>query len=425
MRKVALGLRENARQFWLLVLINGFVGAMIGLERELLPLLGEQEFGVTSKTALLSFIASFGAAKAIANYSAGRLGDSFGRKQVLVAGWIVAIPVAPLIIWAPSWSWIVFANVLLGAHQGLAWSSTIVMKIDLVGPKQRGLAMGLNEFAGWLAVGIAALAAGLIAERFGLRPVPFYLGIGFVAAGLSLTVLLVRDTTAHVALEAASHPAPAHSNAGVFAAATWRDPALSSCSQAGLVNNLNDGVVWGLLPLLLAGAQLSRSHSALLVAIYPTVWGATQLITGLMSDRYGRRTLIVAGMTIQAIALSIIASVASFWSWLAASALLGIGTAMVYPTLLAAVSDAAHPAWRSSAVGVYRFWRDSGYVAGALFAGVFAQLYGIRPALHAVAVITLLSGALVALRMPQTQEGGIRATSNNPESGAHRVRHQG
>ncbi len=401
MRNVSLGLRENARQFWLLVLINAFVGSMVGLERELLPLLGEHEFGIASKTALLSFIASFGAVKALANYSAGRLADAWGRKRVLVTGWLFAIPVPLLIIWAPSWGWIVFANVLLGVNQGLAWSSTVVMKIDLVGPKQRGLATGLNEFAGYLAVGIAAFAAGLLAQAFGPRPVPFYLGIAFAAAGLVLTILFVRDTSAHAQLEAANRthgPRPA----SVFAAVTWRDPALASCSQAGLVNNLNDGVAWGLFPLLFAGAGLSRPHIGVLVAAYPAVWGVAQLLTGVTSDRIGRRPLIISGMILQAFALMLIGLAESFTTWLWASVLLGLGTALVYPTLLAAISDVAHPSWRSSAVGVYRLWRDSGYVAGALLAGVIADVFGMRTAILAVAAITLISGLAVALRMPET-----------------------
>ena len=403
MRSVALGLRENAGQFWLLVLINAFVGSMVGLERELLPLIGEQEFGIASKTALLSFIATFGAVKAMANYSAGRLGDAFGRKRVLVVGWLFALPVPLLIMWAPSWEWIVFANVLLGINQGLAWSSTVVMKIDLVGARQRGLAMGLNEFAGYLAVAVTAFAAGLLAQQYGARPVPFYLGVACAVAGLVLTLLLVRDTTAHAHLEAgARQPSPLRRN-GVFADATWRDPALASCSQVGLVNNLNDGVAWGLFPLLFAGSQLPGAQATLLIAIYPAMWGISQLFTGAASDRYGRRPLIVAGMAVQAIALAAIALTASFQSWLAGSVLLGLGTALVYPTLIAAISDVAHPSWRSTAVGVYRFWRDSGYVFGAVLAGVIADRLGIRAAVLVVAGITLLSAIAAAMRMPETR----------------------
>lgn len=403
MRSVALGLRENAGQFWLLVLINAFVGSMVGLERELLPLIGEQEFGIASKTALLSFIATFGAVKAIANYSAGRLADAFGRKRVLVAGWLFAIPVPLLIMWAPSWEWIVFANVLLGINQGLAWSSTVVMKIDLVGARQRGLAMGLNEFAGYLAVAVTAFAAGLLAQQYGARPVPFYLGVACALTGLVLTLLLVRDTTAHAHLEAGARSLSPLKRNGVFADATWRDPALASCSQVGLVNNLNDGVAWGLFPLLFAGSQLPAAQATLLIAIYPAMWGISQLFTGAASDRYGRRPLIVAGMAVQAMALAVIALTASFQSWLTGSVLLGLGTALVYPTLIAAISDVAHPSWRSTAVGVYRFWRDSGYVFGALLAGVIADRLGIRAAVLVVAGITLLSAIAAAMRMPETR----------------------
>ena len=403
MPSVTLGLRANAGQFWLLVLINAFVGSMVGLERELLPLIGEQEFGIASKTALLSFIATFGAVKAIANYSAGRLGDAFGRKRVLVAGWLFALPVPLLLMWAPSWGWIVFANVLLGINQGLAWSSAVVMKIDLVGGEQRGLAMGLNEFAGYLAVAASAFAAALLAQRFGLRPVPFYMGAVFAVTGLILTLLFVRDTTAYARLEGGTHDTSGRMRNGVFADATWRDPALASCSQVGLVNNLNDGLAWGLFPLLFASIQLPRTQAALLIALYPAMWGISQLFTGAASDRYGRRPLIVAGMVVQAGALAVIGLTASFYPWLTGSILLGLGTALVYPTLIAAISDVAHPSWRSTAVGVYRFWRDSGYVFGAVVSGVVADVFGIRAAVLAVAAITLLSGMAAALRMPETR----------------------
>ena len=398
---VQLGLRANAGQFWLLVLINAFVGGMVGLERELIPLLGEEEFGLASKTALLSFIASFGAVKAASNYAAGTLGDRWGRKQVLVAGWLFGIPVPLLIMWAPSWGWIVFANVLLGVNQGLAWSSTVVMKIDLVGPRQRGLAMGLNEFAGYLAVAMAALAAGVLAHRFSARPEPFYLGVGFAVLGLVLSVLFVRDTREHAVLEGRS--GARMSKRAIFTAATWKDPTLASVSQAGLVNNLNDGVAWGLFPLLFVMHGLPREQTALLVASYPAAWGTFQLFTGAWSDRIGRKPLIVWGMVVQAAALVSIAVVNSFNSWLAGSLLLGAGTAMVYPALLAAIGDAAHPDWRSSAVGVYRLWRDSGYVAGALLAGLLADRWGVSVAIMGAAGLTFLSGIAAALRMPSPE----------------------
>lgn len=413
---IRLGLFANWRQFWLLVLVNAFVGAMVGLERHILPLLAEQEFGLASKSVVLSFIASFGIAKACTNLLAGGLGDRIGRKRVLVAGWLVGLPVPLLVIWAPTWGWIVAANLLLGVNQGLCWSTTVIMKIDLVGPERRGLAMGLNEFAGYLAVALAAVAAGFVAQAYGLRPEPFYLGLGFVAAGLALSLLAVRDTTAHVTLEAAQHGERGRGGSGgrgeadggklrfseVFARTTFRDPALLSCSQAGLVNNLNDGLAWGLFPLFFALAGLSIAEIGVLAALYPATWGVCQLATGALSDRWGRKWLIASGMLVQAGALLAIALSRGFGPWAAAAALLGVGTAMVYPTLLAAVSDVAHPSWRGTAVGIYRLWRDSGYVAGALAAGVLADLFGMSAAIAAIAALTLGSGLMVAWRMPET-----------------------
>lgn len=404
-----LGLRANWRQFWLLVLVNAFVGAMVGLERTVLPLLAESEFGVASVSAALSFIATFGAVKAAANYSAGWLGDRYGRKRVLVAGWLFAIPVPILVIWAPSWAWIVVANVFLGVNQGLAWSTTVMMKIDLVGPRQRGLAMGLNEFSGYLAVALSALVSGLVAEAYGLRPEPFYLGIGIVAAGLALSLILVRETHAHALLEARLSVSDEEDRsqgsigAGrVFALASWSDPALSGASHAGMVNNLNDGLAWGLFPLFFASAGLDVAQIGVLTFVYPAVWGTLQVWTGAKSDVWGRKGLIVAGMLLQAAALAALAVLRGFWPWAAASVLLGAGTAMVYPTLLAVVGDAAHPRWRGSAVGVYRLWRDSGYVVGALVAGVLADVAGMPAAIGVVAALTFGAGVLVAVRMPET-----------------------
>jgi MFS family permease len=410
---VALGLRENRRQFWLLVLVNAFVGAMVGLERTVLPLLAEEEFGLASKGAVLSFIATFGVVKAATNLFAGRLGDLYGRKRVLLAGWVFGVPVPLLVMWAPSWGWIVFANVLLGINQGLAWSTTVIMKIDLVGPKQRGLAMGLNEFAGYLAVAVAALATGWVAEVWGLRPEPFYMGLGFAAAGIGLTLLFVRDTRHHVALEAAgfaSSTVPEGSATDevrmgtreILARASWRDPALSSASHAGMVNNLNDGLAWGLFPLLFAAGGLSVGQIGMLGFLYPAVWGVLQLWTGALSDRWGRKRLIAGGMMVQGLALAAVAAGSGFAVWAAAAILLGVGTAMVYPTLLAAISDVAHPRWRGSAVGVYRLWRDGGYAVGALVAGVLADLFTMPTAIGVVAVLTFLSGVQVAWRMPET-----------------------
>lgn len=407
---IALGLRENWRQFWLLVLVNAFVGAMVGLERTVLPLLAEAEFGVASKSAALSFIATFGIVKALTNFFAGRLGDRYGRRRVLLAGWLFAVPVPLLVIWAPTWSWIVFANVLLGVNQGLTWSTTIIMKIDLVGPKRRGFAMGLNEFAGYIAVAFAALATGYIAAAYGFRPAPFYLGIAFAATGFALSLFFVRETRDHSALEEASFDQRMSvGNYGgevsareLFARVSWRDPALGSASQAGMVNNLNDGLAWGLFPLFFAAAGLDVAQIGVLSFTYPAVWGVMQLWTGAASDRWGRKWLIAGGMLLQGVALGAIAIARGFWPWMGAAALLGVGTAMVYPTLLAAIGDVAHPRWRGSAVGIYRLWRDSGYAVGALLAGVVADLFGMAWAIGVVALLTVASGLAVIWRMPET-----------------------
>ena len=397
---VTLGLGANWRQFWLLVLVNAFVGAMVGMERTVLPLLAQAEFGLASKSAVLSFIATFGVVKALTNFFAGRLSDIYGRKHVLLAGWLFGLPVPFLVIWAPSWSWIVFANVLLGLNQGLAWSTTVIMKMDLVGPKQRGWAMGLNEFAGYLAVALAAFGTGYLAQAYGLRPEPFYLGIACAAMGLAISLLFVRETRHHVALEAGDHVEL--STREIFARASWRDPALSSASHAGMINNLNDGLAWGLFPLFFAAAGMDVAQIGILSFTYPAVWGVLQLWTGALSDRWGRKRLIAGGMLVQGVALAAIALVRGFWPWVAAAALLGAGTAMVYPTLLAAVGDVAHPRWRASAVGVYRLWRDSGYALGAILAGVLADLFGMAWSIGAVALLTFASGLLVLVRMPET-----------------------
>jgi len=403
-----LGLRANWRQFWLLVSVNAFVGAMVGLERTVLPLLAQAEFGLASKSAALSFIATFGVVKALTNYFAGRLSDLYGRKQVLLAGWLVAVPVPFLMMWAPSWSWILFANVLLGVNQGLTWSTTVIMKIDLVGPKQRGLAMGLNEFAGYLAVAFAALGTGYLAQAYGLRPEPFYLGIAFTAAGLALSLLFVRETRHYAALEAGAiasdgvRDGPQPGTHEILTRTTWRDPALAAASQAGVVNNLNDGLAWGLFPLYFAAAGLDVAQIGILCFIYPAVWGLLQLWTGALSDRLGRKPLIAGGMLLQGGALAGVALVRGFWPWVVASALLGAGTAMVYPTLLAAIGDVAHPSWRGSAVGMYRLWRDSGYAVGALLAGALADLFGMGRSIGIVALLTFASGLLVVVRMPET-----------------------
>lgn len=401
-----LGLRENLGQFALLVVVNAFVGAMIGLERSILPAMAQEEFHVAARAAILSFIVVFGITKALTNYFAGRLCDRYGRKPVLVAGWLVAAPFPFVVMWAPDWNWVVAANVLLGVSQGLTWSTTVIMKIDLVGPKQRGLAMGLNEFSGYFAVAGSALATGWIAAERGVRPEPFYLGVAYAAIGLALSVLVVRETSLHAAREAGLHPSgagePGLTPAEVFKRATLSDRNLSSISQAGLVNNLNDGMAWGLFPLVFAAAGLSLAEVGALAAVYPAVWGMAQIFTGALSDRVGRKQLIVWGMWVQAagIAATVTSSTAAGFG--GAAVLLGIGTAMVYPTLLAAIGDVAHPSWRASAVGVYRLWRDLGYAVGALVAGVTADRFGLAAAVWLVAGITFASGAIAALRMSET-----------------------
>ncbi len=406
---VVLGLRANWPQFSLLVLVNAFVGAMVGLERTLLPLIAEQEFGLASRSAVLAFLVSFGLVKAVSNFVAGSLADRVGRKPVLVVGWLVGAPVPVLLMMAPTWSWVVFANVLLGINQGLAWSMTVTMKIDLVGPSNRGLAMGLNEFAGYIAVAFSAFATGYIASRFGLLPEPFYLGIAFAVLGLAISTFFVRETRGHVDAEArmqtpGPEPAkPPRHGGEVFARVTWRDPALMSASQAGLVNNLNDGLAWGLFPLFFASAGLGIEQIGLLAAAYPATWGILQLGTGALSDRWGRKWLIAGGMAVQGVALGSMVMFTGFAAWFAAAVLLGAGTAMVYPTLLAAVADVAGPTWRGSAVGVYRFWRDSGYAVGAIVAGVLADAYDVPIAIGAIGALTLASGAVVAWRMPETR----------------------
>ena len=412
---VVLGLRENWRQFWLLVLVNAFVGAMIGIERTVLPLLAEQEFGIASTSAAMSFIATFGTVKAVTNLVAGRLGDVHGRRRVLIAGWLFAVPVPFMVILAPSWSWIVFANVLLGINQGLTWSTTVIMKVDLVGPKQRGFAMGLNEFAGYLAVALAALATGYLAASYGLRPAPFYPGIAITAVALLVVMLFVRETEPHAALEGRQrereHAQTGHTErlgTRALFRMSWSDRAFSSISQAGLVNNLNDGLAWGLFPLFFAAAGLTMSEIGMLAFIYPAVWGVLQLVTGPLSDRYGRKFLIAGGMLLQGGALFAIAAITEFGGWAIAGAALGAGTAMVYPTLLASVGDTAQPRWRGSAVGMYRFWRDSGYVVGAVISGMAADRLGMPAAIRIVAVLTIGSGLFVMWRMPETHPGASR-----------------
>jgi MFS family permease len=416
---IRLGLRENWQQFALLVLINAFVGGMVGLERTVVPLLAEQEFGLASRTIALSFIVSFGVVKALANLFAGRFSDRIGRKQILVAGWLFGLPVPVIIMLAPSWDWIVLANVLLGINQGLCWSTTVIMKIDLVGPARRGLAMGLNEASGYLAVAGAALASGYLAARFGLRPEPFYLGVVFAVAGLVLSLLFVQESHGHArheaAVQAGSTPSSAPPSFGdIFTLTSWRDRRLFATSQAGLVNNLNDGMAWGLFPLFFTAGGLPIDQIAMLAAIYPAVWGLGQLGTGALSDHIGRKPLITGGMLVQALAIFVIVVSSGFVPWAVGAMLLGLGTAMVYPTLLATIGDVAHPEWRASAVGVYRLWRDGGYAIGALLAGIVADLLGLRWAIGAVGVLTLASGLVVAAVMTET----LAARQINPGASA-------
>jgi MFS family permease len=401
-----LGLGANAGQFWLLVLVNAFVGSMVGLEREVVPLMGERLFALASQTAVVSFIVTFGFTKALTNLYAGHAADRTGRKPLLVAGWIVALPIPFLLMWAPAWGWIVFANVLLGINQGLCWSMTVVMKIDLVGPKQRGFAMGLNEFAGYLAVGVAAYASGAIAQAYGLRPWPFVIGIGASCTALVLSTFAVRDTHGHARLEAALRGTLGPDRAArfheLFARVSWRDRTLAAVSQAGLVNNLNDGLVWGIIPLYLAAAGLDVGRIGVVAALYPATWGLLQAGTGALSDRIGRKGMIVAGMWLQAAALALFLVRGSYALWIVASLALGAGTALVYPTFLAAIGDAVEPQVRASAVGIYRLWRDSGYAFGALLSGVIADRLGQSAAIAVVAGLTFVSGSVVVARMQET-----------------------
>ena len=402
--EIRLGLRANLGQFVLLVAINALVGGMIGQERTVLPLLATDVFGLAAFSSALTFIVAFGLTKAVTNFVAGTLADRYGRRPVLLAGWIIGLPVPLLVILAPDWSWVVVANILLGVNQGLTWSTTIIMKIDLVGPARRGLAMGLNEAAGYGALALTALATGLIADRSGLRPGPFLLGLAYAAIGLGLSAMRVRETRDFARLEAgdrssSEQPGDARSLPRIFVLSSIREPALSAASQAGLVNNLNDGLAWGLLPLYYATAGLSIGEIGLLAALYPAVWSIGQIVTGALSDRVGRKRLIVAGMLVQATALALTAATHGLVVWSGAAILLGIGTAMVYPTLLAAVGDVAPPSWRASAVGVYRLWRDMGFAIGALLAGFIADRWGMPAAISIVAAITALSGMVVLIRM--------------------------
>ena len=430
---IRLGLRENLGQFSLLVLINVFVGMMVGLERTVVPLIGEKEFGLVSKTAIVSFIVSFGVTKAICNLFAAHVSETVGRKKVLVLGWVIGLPVPFIIIFANRWFWFDVANILLGVNQALCWSMTVIMKVDLVGPKRRGLALGLNEFAGYFAVGFTAWITGYIASVYALRPQPFYLGIGVAIAGLLLSAFLAKETIHHARLEARlHHPVPSQAAAGdnspsqsrrpslreIFALVSWKDRNLFSCSQAGLVNNLNDGMSWGIYPLFFASFGLGVAAIGTIKAVYPAAWGILQVFTGPLSDRWGRKRLIAGGMIVQAGGIWLTVQVPTYSAWMLAALLQGIGTAMVYPTLLAAISDVAHPEWRATTMGVYRFWRDLGYAIGALISGIIADLLGMRAAIQVVAVLTLISGLHVAIRMRETLAAQRAKTSASAQTPA-------
>lgn len=411
-RAPVLGLKANAAQFTMLVAINALVGGMVGQQQTVLPLLATDVFGLTGYTFIFTYVAAFGVTKAIANYFAGTFSDRYGRKPVLLVGWLFAIPVPLMLIWAPDWGWVVAANILLGINQGLTWSTTVVMKIDLVGPRQRGLAMGLNEAAGYGAVAVTSLLAGYLAGQYGLRPAPFLVGVAYTALALVLSGIFVRETRDHALVDAGRHTARPdglhdHLHADmtdreIAIQTSFKEPALSSASQAGLVNNLNFGLSWGLFPLLFATAGLSVGQIGLLFALYPAVWGVGQLFTGALSDRIGRKHLISVGMATQAVALVVIALGSGFSTWAVGTVILGAGTAMVYPTLLAAIGDVAHPVWRGRAVGVYRVWRDLGYAVGAVFGGIVADAMGMHAAVWAAAAVSAVSAAAVAIRMYET-----------------------
>jgi MFS family permease len=399
---IALGIRANLAQFLLLILVNAFVGGMVGLERTVVPLIGSETFHLASASIVTGFIVSFGVVKGLTNLISGQLAETRGRKRTLVLGWAIGLPVPFMIMWAPGWGWVIAANALLGVNQGLAWSMTVLMKIDLVGPKSRGLAVGLNEFAGYGAVGLTAFLTGWIAARYGLRPSPFYLGIAYAVLGFGLSALIVRDTGAHVRHEVHAHGHGAAETLtfwGVFHRTSFGDRRLFAACQAGLVNNLNDGMAWGLFPLFFLAHGLGVERIGVLKAVYPACWGILQIVTGPLSDRIGRRELIIWGLWLQAAALAFTALTGSFAWWLPASALLGVGTAMVYPTLIAAISDAAHPVMRARALSVYRFWRDIGYAVGALISGVIADIFGFAAAILAIAALTAASGGVAAAMM--------------------------
>ncbi|TRO64523.1 MFS transporter [Christiangramia sabulilitoris] len=396
--QIKLGLRENWLQFTILVIVNAFVGGMVGLERTIFPEFAETEFEIGSNTAILSFIVAFGITKAITNYFTGKLANRIGRKKLLVIGWLFALPIPFILIHASSWNWVVFANILLGINQGLTWSSTVVMKIDLVGEKNRGTAMGINEFSGYFAVGLVALLSGYIAQEYGITPYPFYLGIGISIAGLFLSVLFVKDTRIFINKEQQTNKTQALEN--VFMETTFRDKTLSSVTQAGLVNNLNDGMIWGLLPILLLSFNYDSKEIGLIAAIYPAVWGIGQLFTGRMADFYSKKKMLFTGMFLQGLAILFIPYFTDFYLLVGIAVILGLGTALVYPTFLSAIAEATRPQQRAESIGVFRLWRDLGYALGAILSGIIADVFGIEYAVLAIGVITILSSLIIKFRMP-------------------------
>ena len=398
---IKLGLKENRIQFILLVIVNAFVGGMVGLERTIFPKFAEIEFNVASKTAILSFIIAFGITKAITNYFTGKLANKFGRKNLLLLGWVFAIPIPFILIYATSWNWVIFANILLGINQGLTWSSTVVMKIDLVGEKDRGLAMGINEFAGYLAVGIVAFLTGIIAQKYGVTPYPFYLGIGISIIGLLLTLFFVRDTRVFVNKEQQTTETVKLEN--VFLETSFKNKSLSSITQAGLVNNLNDGMIWGLLPILLITLNYNAKDIGIIAAIYPAVWGIGQLFTGKMADIYSKKKMLFWGMLLQGLAILLIPFYTEFYELASIAVILGFGTALVYPTFLSAIADATHPKQRAESIGVFRLWRDLGYAVGAIISGIIADLYGVTYAIITIGIITVLSSIVIKFRFPKTK----------------------
>ncbi len=419
-----LGLKENWKQFTLLVIINAFVGGMVGLERSILPRIAEVEFHIAAKTAILSFIIVFGIVKAITNYYTGTLANKFGRKKLLVAGWIIGIPIPFILMFAPSWSWIIAANLLLGINQGLTWSSTVVMKIDLVGEKQRGFAMGLNEFAGYISVAIVAFLTGWIASEYGIRPYPFYLGIGLVVLGLFGSLFFIKDTNHHVAKETTTNTIPRLKN--IFWDTTWKNKNLGSVTQAGLINNLNDGMAWGIFPILLASKGFTIGEIGIVTAIYPAVWGIGQLFTGKMADIFCKKDMLDTGMLLQAIALVVLVWANTLFHFVVLSSILGWGTAMVYPTFLATVAENTNPQDRAKSIGIFRLWRDLGYAIGAILTGIIADLISINAAILFIGLLTFASTFIIYYRMDCSIDGSLKIWSwitrkNRPNEGREKT----